>query len=601
MLGEASEELSILKTLQTRRQPLIDRMDKTFSYFRGDKFTMPEEEGKWDNVTSNRAQSEGWKMINILASARRSIFNEAKTEDKEDRNKLSYNELLVNGLLFGAENKQGLPDEPWLQAQMAFYRVVRGWGAYRLMVMEDDDGNPYLDLAVWDSRNVNYIPGKNGLLKAYYTSFPLKEQAEDEYGKSFSEDKDGCVTKVDVWACGKGEKTHEAVIIGNEYVKNEGVKIGGVPIDYLPVRIQAGGAVPWVVKSDTVGSVESEENIARVGEDYLVNNRELLEVESRLLTYNLSAAGQEAGEATILKWNSLKGDMPPAWKPGMRDPKGKKGVFLVDTGLEQDVGELIPQARGERVQIALAQVMDKLNQGGLNPIAYGGGGSGQTAYEVDTRNEKTKEHINPFKLAMEQDFVWMALEITKQFKHGSFKAEEVKGYDSKFQWFSEKIDEKKIDPNKVFKCKLIIDELRDRTTHSGMALQEYKGGLLPLREILDFHQLSDDPDASIEALAQEQVDKMLDTPLVKGFLAKIKDYAKSKDDPMAKFELEHAFKKLLRMEMQNQQEQAPGGADQKVGQTPQLAASSKRTTARTAQTSIPPEVSEAAKIEAAGL
>jgi len=596
MLGEASEELAILKKLKTRRQPLIDRMDKTFGYFRGDKFTMPESEGKWDNVTSNRAQSEGWKMINILAGARRSIFNEAKKEDKEDRNKLSYNELLVNGLLFGAESKEGLPDEPWLQAQMAFYRVVRGWGAYRLMVMEDEDKNPYLDLAVWDSRNVNYIPGKKGLLKAYYTSFPLKEQADDEYGKSFSEDKDGCVTKVDVWACGKGMKTHEAVIIGNEYVKKELVKIGGQAIDYLPIRIQAGGAVPWVVKSDSVGSIESEENISSVGEDYLVNNRELLDVESRLLTYNLSAAGEEAGEATTLEWDSTKGDMPPEWKPGMRDPRGKKGVFIVDKGAGQGLGDLVPQARGDRVQIALVQVMDKLNTGGLNPIAFGQGGGGETAFGVDIRNHNTREHLAPFQLAMEQDFVWMAMEITKQFKHGSFKAEEVKGYDSKFKWFSEKIPEEKIDPNKVFKCKLIIDELRDRTTHSGMALQEYKGGLLPLREILDFHQLSDDPDASIEALAQEQVDKMLDTPLVKGFLAKVKDYAKSKD-AVARFELEHAFKKLVQIEMQNQQQGQPPGADQRVGQTPQLAASSRRTTARTAQSSIPPEVQAAAQAQ----
>ena len=595
-IDTAAKELAIQKKLKERNQPLRDRMDKTYRYFRGDLFAMPKKEGKWDEVTSNRAPSEGWKMINVLGAAMRSIFNEAKKEDRADREKLNYNELLVNGMLFSAErSRDGLPESPLLQAEMAFFRVVRGWGAYRLLVLEDDDGRPYLDLAVWDARNVSYIPGRNGLLKVYYDRFVTEDEANDEYpGKNLKGDTlyKGLVKIVDVWDCsGTPKKVEEAVIAGSEYVKEpEPVLVSGKPIDYLPVRIKAGGAIPLVMD-------DNEDNIKKVGEDFLVNNRELIEVESRLLTYNLSAAGQEAGEATILKYDTSKGPIPPEWNPQMRDPRGKKGVFLVDAGKGQEVGELIPQAQGSRVQIALAQIDAKLNTGGLHPIAFGEGGPGETAFGVDIRNHNTREHISPFRLAMESDYVWMAQEITRQYKSGSFKSDvEFSGYNSKAKWFSEKIKADKIDPSKIFKCKLIVDELRDRAAHSGMAIQEKQAGLLPLREILDIHQLSDDPDSSIDALYQEIADQMFEAPAVKGYLAKIEDYAKTKG-AKERFELNYAFMKLLSLIGQNQQAMGKeiGGPQPRAGQSPQLAASGRRMTARTAQPGLPPQIVEAAR------
>jgi len=594
-MEEIGKEQAILDRLKTDRKPLVERMDKTFSRFRGDKFEIPLIEGKWENVTSNRAQSEGWKISNILAKATRTIFNDMNDEKVGERAKINHTELLVNGLLYSAERQRDdSPETPKLQAEMAFYRTTRGWGAYRLMVMEDDDGRVYLDLEVWDPRNTFYLVKGGKLSKVYYERFVSFDQAKAEYpdmaGTALpsTTGAPNSTTIVTVYDLTDGE-VKEGVYIGSVWVKPvTTVTIGsGQKLDHIPVRIKAGGPTPLI--GDT-----NSDNIKKVGEDYLTNNRDLLDIESRLLSYNLSAAGEEAGEATILKYDSTKNPIPKTWNANMRDPRGKKGVFIVDVGVGQEVGELIPQAKGSRVQMASADVTNRLNIGGLNPLSYGvGGGGSETAFSVDTRNHNTREHIWPFRDAMQEDFIWMAHEIVHQFKKGSFKPADVVGYDSKSRWFSSKIKPEDISDNKEFKCKLIMDELSDKATNAGLAIQLKEAGILPLRELLDNFQLSNDPDGSISALAQEQADQMFDAPLVKGLLEKLVDYA---DAPswQKQEELKRAFKKLQMIAMQEAQQMAAmtgqggqGAPNNTPGQqSPQLRADS-RSAMRKAQPNAP--------------
>jgi len=562
--SNAQDELKKMEKLREQRKPLFDRMDMTFSFFRGDKFQIPIAEGKWENVTSNRAQADGWKMINSLGAAARQISIEVKKEDSNDRNKISFNELLVHSMLFSAERQRdGLPETPLFQFEMAFYRVVRGWGSYRLLVMEDDDGKPYLDLAIWDPRNVNYISGRTGLVKAYNERTVHVDQVMDEYPSyNGGSDNDGLVKIVDVWDCSKRE-TEEAVIAGGEYLKKPTVvKVGGQSIDYLPIRIKAGGGVPYVNEGQTTNSTTSDgnKNIAKVGEDYLVNNRDLLEEESRAMSYKKTRAGLEAKMPTVIEWDSRVGDLPPEFE---KDPYVKGGFIFLDVGKGQKITDSLTMTSGNLITQYHIDMDGKLNTGGLNPIAFGEGGSTETAFGVDIRNRNTREHMSPFKLGMEGDYVWIATEIVKQYKAGSFSDKQVfEGFDSKAQWFSEKIKSSSLEDGKVFRCRVIPEELRDRAAHTQMALDE--ASMLPLRERLDIHQLSDDPDASIEALWQQQADQMFNTPAVNGYLAMVKDYAKN---PSAdkKMKLNHAFQMLLLAQVQTAQALASatgGGQEQ---------------------------------------
>ncbi len=591
-----AEELKILEKLKERSSVLRERMDKTFSYFRGDKFTIPEKEGKWESVTSNRAKAEGWKIINVLASAKRKISLAIDDVKEAERKKYALTEMAANGLLYTADRGfDGDPEQPMLNAQMAFYRVVRGWGAYRVLVLDDDDGMPYLDIVVWDRRNTWYIPGRKGFNKVYAERQVTLEQAKEEYkGFNGAADNNGMVTITDIWGFKDEEKesrcTQEAVTIGSEYVKQPtDVKIGDKFIDYLPIRIKAGGAIPLINDSNT-------DNIAHVGEDYLVNNREYPDLISRLMSYNLTRAGMEAKMPQIIHWDSKQGDYPPEFP---KDAYTKGAVILLDKGKGQEAAPPLAMSPGDKINLMLSSVNQDWSMGGLNSISYGNADVSMTAYGTDILNKNTREHIWPFKLAMEQDYIWMATESVRQLKLGGYKESEFTGYNSKFKRFNTKIDPKDIVTDREFQCTLVIDELSDRSAHSQMAIQEVKSGISSLRTALDKHQLADDPDQEIQNIQQEQFDKMLDMPLVKGILAQIEDYADSKKKDAAKaFLLEYIWTKLQMLQMQNQpQPPQITGEEGITSNNPQVQEAKRRMSSRTPQgnipANIPPQVREA--------
>lgn len=585
---EAGKELAILTKLRTHRQKLIERMDFDFGKFRGDKFSIPVEEGKWENITSNRAKSEGRKMINILSRAERSIFQEAEKEDAADRDKLNFNELLVSGLLFSAERlRDGLPETPKLQNEMASYRVFRGWGAYRLLVMEDDDDKSYLDLAVWDARNTYYISGRSGLLKAYYERSVLKAQFADEYkGFNGQADDKGMVKVVDVWDCSDSTRiTKEAVIAGGDYVKEpEKVLVGGQTIDYLPVRIKAGGGIPLISEIKSEATIDSADNLREVGESYLANNRDLLDEESRAMSYKKTRAGLDAKMPTVIEYDGTSGELPPKFP---NDPYVKGGLIFLDVSKKQKLADQIPISRGELIAQYHADIASQLNTGGLNPIAFGEGGKGQTAFETDVRNRNTRESIDPFREDLQDDFVWIATMATKQYKAGSFKDNQLfEGYNKKSVWFSQKIKRDDIDDSKIFKCKLMSDELRDKSANASLAIELVGASLLSRREALDDFQISKDPDGTLDAIAQEQAEQAFDTPAVKGYLAMVKDYNKH-PDPGKKMLLNHAFNKILLLQIQEQQQLAQALNPSVPGGAANPAKVSNKVTAKKAQPNVP--------------
>jgi hypothetical protein len=546
--SSVTEELQKFKDAEKRLQPLKDRMDADFKVARGDQFEMPTSEGKWESVTWNRPKAEAWKMINILGTAELKLFidvpSKASTSEKE---KLSIMESIVNGFLYSYELvNDGIQDQPALQTLMAFYRVVRGWGSYRLIIDTDDEGEPFLDLAVWDTRNAIWIPGRNGTLKVDYQRYISKESAEEEFeGFNGQVGLDGMVAVHDIWDLGKPEKVDKkydlnrivknAIICGGEYVKEpETVLVGEMALDRLPIRIKAGGTIPMIY--DNTG----DDYIKYVGESWIGNNRNIIEPINRALSYRLTRAGMEAKMPQVIYYDSKGGDKPPNFD---KDPFVKNSIIFLDRAKGQELAPGLPISPGARINESLSDLLTMADQGGLNPIAFGEGDASMTALGVDLLNRNTNQHILPFHDGLKGDFVWMAHEICKQFKAGNFESAKFKGYDSKRNPFNVSGKPADILEDQKFKCDLVIDELRDRATHSGMAIQEVKEKLISKREALEIHQLSNDPDRTLELIDRETYEQSMETPLISGILDMIKDYAK-KPSKENEFKLNVAIKKL---------------------------------------------------------
>ena len=593
------EELKILEKLKERDNALIERMDRTWKYFRGDKFTMPAESGKWDCATTNRAQAEGWKIINILASAKLKLAEVMISTDKaKEREHLSYNELLVNGLLYTADRRYDAdPELNSLQSQVANYRTLRGWGAYRLLVCEDDDGNPYLDVAVWDRRNVSYIAGSDRLLKAYNVRYANEQQVKDEYGDDWNgkaDDNTGLVKIVDVWDCSdKNKAAEEAVIIDKEYVKHEDVLIGGQKIHYLPIRIKAGGAIPHISDGNT-------DNIAHVGEDYLVNNRNIIDELSTAMTFKKTRGGMETKMPFFVYYDSSKGDLPQEITD--KDMQVKGAIISLDKYKGQDIPAQPLLSPGNLINQYHADMMREANIGGLSGIAFGETEYAMTAFGMNVINQNTKQHIWPFKLAMEQDYIWMAHEIVKQYKNGSYKKIEFEGYDSKFNHFFEKIDPKDVKEGRAFECSLIVDELADKAANIDIATKEVMAGLNSRRGAINDHNLAQDADARLKEISQEKARDLFNIGPIEALGALIEDYmkpGKNQYDSLKGLMLAEAIKRLNELVNPPQQPEPPinipGEPEMGMPEQGRRIPATNRSTARMPQESIPTDVRNAAR------
>ncbi len=587
---EPGEELKKVKTCEDNTSNLRDRMDLTWSMCRLDEenYVIPTKEGEWDKYITNWATTEGNRMTDLLSYARRMLWIPIGKEDKRDRDAISMTENLANGALYSADEINA--DDPLysgLQNLFAFYAVYRGWTARRLALRMEED-KLIVDLAVWDPRNTYWHAGRRRLSWVAYQRFTTEQEAKDEYGSNIKREegeiysKTGFISVSDVWDCSeKGKPAEEGVIIGGEWVKEpEIVKVGATPLDYIPVRIKAGRSAPLIAD-------DKSDNIKMVGEDFLANNRLVLPILSRLMSYKMTASGKEAKTPRVYYWDSTKSENTPPAEPE-KDPYIKGRTFLVDRGKGEEVGgELLPGNAGA-IDSMTGMVMGEASKGGMASVGYGVGNRERTAEGTDIVFQATMDAIKPFKMLTEDSLKSTAEEIVRQYKMGDFGKVELEGYDKGNNRFHAEIKSKEIDPNWHFECRLIPDILRDKQANVAIATQMVKSGLTSAETARDEMQIVTDTDLESDKIAREKADELFDIGAFKALVELIEDYARSKD-PKTRLLLNHAFQRFMQSQTPPQQPQ--GEAEQP------MQARRRGLTSRTAQPTIPPEVMQAVQMQ----
>ncbi len=588
---DPGEELKKITICENNTSNLRERMDLTWSMCRLDEenYSIPKKEGEWDKYITNWATTEGNRMTDLLSYARRMLWIPIGKGDKRDRDAISMTEMLANGALYSADEINA--DDPLysgLQNLFAFYAVYRGWTARRLVLRMEDD-KLIVDLAVWDPRNTYWLAGRRRLSWVAYQRFTTEQEAKDDFGDNIKREeneiysKTGLISVSDIWECSDGKPAEEGVIIGGEWVKGpEKVKVGETLLDYIPVRIKAGRSAPLIADKNT-------DNIKMVGEDFLANNRLVLPILSRLMSYKMTASGKEAKTPRVLYWDSTKSENAPPAAPE-KDPYVKGRTFLVDRGKGEELGgELLPGNAGA-IDSTVGMVMGEASKGGLASVGYGVGNRERTAEGTDIVFQATMDAIKPFKLLTEDSLKSTAEEIVRQYKLGDFGKVELEGYDKGNNRFHAEIKSKEIDPNWHFECQLIPDILRDKQMNVAIAAQMVKSGLTSAETARDEMQIVTDTDLESEKIAKEKADALFDIGAFKSLVELIEDYAKSKD-PKTRILLTHAWQRFMQLQTSPQQPQ---------GETEQpMPTKRRRLTSRTAQSAIPPEVMQAAQMQEA--
>lgn len=474
---------------------LRDRMDLTYSRFRldEDQYVIPKTEGEWEKFISNRAKAEGLRVVGYLSSAKRKLWIPITKETKSEREKITATERLPIGTLFLADSMlDDLPDTPSIQSNLAFARIFRGWSVEIVYLSQGEEGKLRPHIRIWDARNTYWIAGAERLLWVCYETYTTADQVKDEYkgwnGKA--DEKTNSVKRHDIW-----DTEEEGVTIGGEWVK-EPAKHG---LDYIPVRIKAGGSIPLIHDGTHSDAIKD------VGEDFFAANRDMYVYESRLLSYNMTRASQLAKAPRVVEYDSDKDPAVP--DKFSKDPYVKGRTIFLDTAKGQKLVEALVPPSGIEINnmLGIAQGMESI--GGLAKVQFGQIDQALPAQGIDILRQATMDVIKPFKEDMERDFVWMAMEICRQFKNGDFKEVELEGYDKSNNKFDAKIKKEDIQL-KQFKCELVPDLIRDKAANIGMAKEAINSKLLSKSTAREVFTLVEDTDLEGDKIAAEGLEEL---------------------------------------------------------------------------------------------
>ncbi len=586
---DAGEELKTLETQKTQTSDLRTRMDEEFSYYRGDpeKYNIPKKEGEWDSVITNRAMVEVNRVISDISGAARKLWIPVQDEDHRSRKELSDTEHTALGLIHLADSvNEDSPSNSDVQSLLAAYRVHRGWSAFRFIVREEDN-KLVPDLAVWDPRNVYWVEGKSRLIWVCNVRWATKGQVTDEYpGWNGSADSNGFIEIHDVWAVKEGKTAQEGVIISGEWVKDpEDVEVGSSKLDYIPIRIKAGASLP-LLHGD-----KQTDNIKYIGQGYITQNKALLSLESRLLSYQLTRAGQLAKSPILVNYDSSQSPLPP---PFAKDPFVKGRTIFLDKAKGQEfIQQLTPPSGGEINEIYVA-VQRLLSTGGLNAVAFGNINTALPAQGIDILSHAALAVEQPYINGVQSDFVWLAGEATRQFKNGKFDEQEFEGYDKSNNSFHAKVTPSQINEDWRFTCRLIPDLLRDKVSMVQAAAQAMQSGLVSEQTARDEFQIVVDTDLEGTKVAKERARKILGIGEMEAVIALIDDFVSTKD-PAKGMIISHAWQ-ALQVAVGGQ-----GGQLAQQGQPAQQGQLDNQVTARRAQPSVPGPVRQAAQTQNTGL
>ena len=523
MLGTAREEIERSKQIwdSTAIRALREQQEDSLGLWSYHKFEMDKSEGSWNDVTTNSSKVLANKIIGLLASSWLQLFIDVDDETRKRRKKIAFTEQLANGILALADRAlTSVPSGKSIQDTLSFFSTIKGGTVKLVYLLEDGDGQVVPDIRVPDPTFCQWIEGDKEIIWFCQRNYLSKQFIEKAYAKQL---KDGFNIGTDdsVLAYTFWDAQSWKVAIREEYIDSDDHNLG-----YIPVNIRTCGSAPFVRSSEKIDAIKYS------WMDVFANNRDIYDLESKLLSIESSKAIESGKIKLIGEKNSTMGEVEGIEKLGYASG-GRNEIVMFDAAKGQKFGGMVQPPTNELVDRFLARVVGMNQLGSLDPIAQGvlnRSGSGALAAEL---RAAALEFINPFRLCVEQDFIWIAEESVRQFKNGDFGKMKVEGKDSRKVRFSADISPKDVEERR-FDCELVAERLRDEIQELGAAIQKVQYGLSSRRTVMVEHNIVEDPD-----LEQDKMDEELaaQDPVFKfDKLAKyFKDQGTEEGDRMAQY------------------------------------------------------------------
>lgn len=505
-----SEIIKKVAKCETRLLPLYDRMCRDWDYFTSKAFQFEgkeKEDGEWDNFTANSAAVLGNWAVTTLSTAPLSIIVPTVNDKKAERSRNSKTELFCYGILNQADNLLADAGDPDIQSSLALDACLRGWTVKRLILLDDGDGVPRCDVAIWDMLNFTYGRGGRGLAWGNHKYYKDIDAARDEYGDSKVEPEKGDTTGR-VMCYDYYDDMKESVIIGNTEVHEYEHKLGRVPINVRPA-----GARRLV---QDMGTRETGDSIKYQGESIYLNNRELFDEEHEVLTYHKTALGLGAKTPLVLYY---EGTLPKGFE---KNPYVKGRIIPIKKGTE--VKELVKPTMPQNTSEFHALISRQLAQGGISSVVLGAFESAGPAAGLNILTHAARNILQAPKKLIEQDMEWLCREAIAQYKHSEYKEVSLQGRTRLNKDFATTVSKELLIDDRRIECRLKPSLPQDDMMKAGIGNAAINSGALSKQTARERYYDVQDTDAEQDIIDRENAE---DHPAIK---LKIKAAKLLKDD-----------------------------------------------------------------------
>lgn len=503
MLGDAKEEIRKSDELwgDSNVTALREQQKKDFGLWGPYEFKMPESEGKWDNVTTNSPKILANKILGLLEASWLQLYIDVDDEMRKERETISNTERLANGAIWIADRAAiSVPSGKKLQTALSTYAVIKGGTVKSVYWYTNEEKKPVCDIKSYDPEYCQWLEGDQEILWFCYRNYVSKRYVDKKFKKEIGEgfqygkpDSSGKILMYTFW-----DDDEWKVAINGEYIEGVGEvhKLG-----YIPVNIRSCGPAPYMQS-------EGYDNTMKWSwQSYAHNTRDVYDLESRMYTIENSKA-IESGRIKIAgDWDSTLSDNQPP--EGLKKlgygSKTRNEIILFDSAKGQKFGGMIEPPSNEIVDRFLSRIEQRMDiMATIDPIAGGtltrSGVSGTLAAQL---TENALEFMNPFRECVEEDFIWIAEEVVRQFKNGTYNKVSLEGRDRKKEKFYIDLEPKDVE-EKHFDCELVADRLRDEIQELSAAVEKVQNRLSSRRTVMVKHNIVEDPDREMDAMEEEE-------------------------------------------------------------------------------------------------
>ena len=431
-----------ITTRDTSLQPMYGRMDGDYGLwslqpFQGIDNDLYDSE-EYLHATDNAPRTFANKVINWYVNATPIIRIEMAGRSEELRRIDSAKERLAYGMLNAADRRLKKMGLPAVREQSGFQVCVRGPVFARTMLRIDPrTGQTIVEITPWDSRNVVWDSGPEGLAWVAHKMRKTRAQIQREYGVILEGAND---------TFNNNDQTGFVVFDYYDDLVNavftEDRQILKVPQPHLrprmPVSYSFGGYAALLNGGNTSGGDISSggtvvsESIRDFSESIYEANREVYKNNNYILSIGLHLSAEARERKKIVR--SRDGSFT------LNEDASLPGAEIaVATSSDQDIEELPPPeltATAAQMQAAFNSMKE---QGSLAAVNFGNAPFALSGFAINSLSISAEEKIQP-RIRQGNDFYFMALDILmEQYATGMFPILTVTGNDRGGGGFSETI------------------------------------------------------------------------------------------------------------------------------------------------------------------